>query len=92
MSGTSMASSFVSGAAGLLLSIAPNLSGQEVADAMILGAEDLGAMGWDAEYGNGRVNIMGALESPVPGLVEALGGIIHPTQQIVLFLPAVATD
>jgi subtilisin family serine protease len=88
MSGTSMAAPFVSGVAGLLLSVAPILSAEDVQEALILGAEDLGDENWDPEFGHGRVNAMGALMSPVPGLVEAVGEITSPDQEGVLFLPA----
>lgn len=90
MSGTSMATPFVSGVAGLILSVAPELSADEVTQALILGADDLGVAGWDDDFGNGRVNAMGALESPVPGLVEALGEISNPAQKIVMFLPVLS--
>jgi cell wall-associated protease len=92
MSGTSMAAPFVSGIAGLLLSVAPNLSAEQVTDAMILGAEDLGTVGWDAEFGHGRVNAMGALMSPVPGLPEAVGEITDPNQELVMFLPSLSNN
>jgi subtilisin family serine protease len=64
MSGTSMAAPFVSGVAGLLLSLEPDLSVEQVTEAMISRAVDLGAAGWDAEFGYGRVNALGALGSP----------------------------
>jgi subtilisin family serine protease len=87
MSGTSMAAPFVSGVAGLLLSVAPNLSAQDIEDALFFGAEDLGSAGWDPEFGHGRVNAMHSLLSPVPDLVEALGEITNPNQHMGVFLP-----
>lgn len=90
MSGTSMAAPFVSGVAGLLLSAAPELSASEVTEAMILGADDLGAVGWDAEFGHGRVNAMGALKSPVQNLMKAMGTENRPEQAVAMvFLPSV---
>jgi thermitase len=85
MSGTSMASPFVSGVAGLLLSVEPKLSAQQVADALIFGAEDLGPEGWDGEFGHGRVNAMGSLLSPA--LAEAIGEIIRSDQEVRIYLP-----
>lgn len=90
LSGTSMAAPFVSGVAGLLRSAAPELTAEEVTQAMILGADDLGDTGWDANFGHGRVNALGALQSPVDGLVEAMG--TEPVVEVgqpMLFLPSV---
>ena len=90
MSGTSMASPFVSGVAGLLLSANSELTVQQVTDAMIAGAEDLGAAGWDADFGNGRVSAMGALKSPFAGLTEKLGSLDVPSQSVTMFLPVLS--
>jgi len=92
MSGTSMATPFVSGVAGLILSVAPELSADDVTQALILGTDDLGVAGRDDDFGNGRVNAMGALQSPVPGLVEAMGEITHPDQELVMFLPVLGNN
>ena len=92
MNGTSMATPFVSGIAGLLLSIAPELDADEVLAALILGAEDLGPTGRDADFGFGRVNAMGALKAPVGGLVDAVGEIADPYQQVVMFLPVLTNQ
>lgn len=88
MSGTSMAAPFVSGVAGLLLSVAPTLSAEDVAAALIWGVDDLGVEGRDADFGYGRVNVIGAFRAPIPGLVKAMGEINEPRQQLVMFLPA----
>jgi subtilisin family serine protease len=90
MSGTSMAAPFVSGLAGLLLSIAPSLSNQDVSQAMILGADDLGVPGWDVDFGHGRINAIGALMSPVDALVEAMGETEVPRPQLLVYLPVVS--
>lgn len=92
MSGTSMAAPFVSGVAGLLLSVVPTLSAEDVTSAMTLGADDLGEVGWDTDYGFGRVNAMGALMSPVQGLVEAVGDITVPQTGLALYLPVLNND
>jgi thermitase len=92
MSGTSMATPFVSGVAGLLLSVNGGLSVQQVTDAMITSAEDLGAAGWDAEFSNGRVSALGALMSPIVGLVEDKGDVAAPGQTARIFLPMLGNN
>ncbi len=59
--GTSAAAPFVSGAAGLLLSINPNLTPLQVKAALQDSADDMGPPGWDPHYGWGRVNVARAL-------------------------------
>jgi subtilisin family serine protease len=61
MSGTSMATPFVSGLAGLALSLQPSLTPVEVSAALAAGADDLGPPGWDPEFGHGRINAARAL-------------------------------
>jgi thermitase len=56
LSGTSMAAPFVSGLVGLLVSLHPTLTDAEVWQALMAGADDLGAPGYDIEYGYGRIN------------------------------------
>ena len=54
-SGTSSAAPFVSGAAGLLLSVNANLTPEQVKGALQDSADDLGPKGWDPHYGWGRL-------------------------------------
>ncbi len=69
MDGTSMATGFVSGIAGLILSYNynnpfssfPSLENDDVENIIKLSANDLGAAGWDIYYGSGRVNANEAL-------------------------------
>jgi len=74
MSGTSMATPFVSGVAALVRARYPSLGWEEVATAIENGAEDLGAPGWDPYYGAGRLEAPGALASA--GLLRA--GVADP--------------
>ncbi|MCC6457592.1 MAG: S8 family serine peptidase [Caldilineaceae bacterium] len=95
-SGTSVAAAYVSGVAGLLLSVEPSLTAEEVTEAMILGADDLGAEGRDDLFGHGRVNALGALMSPVRGLSEVV--VVDephpnkPVHEVVMFLPALSNQ
>ncbi len=66
MSGTSMAAPHVSGLAALILSLNPNLTPDEVRNLIEANADDLGAAGWDSEFGHGRINAARALAA-VPG-------------------------
>jgi len=61
MSGTSMATPYVSGVAAVVLGASPFLTPQQVASIMFESAIDLGAKGTDAVYGRGLVNLPGAL-------------------------------
>lgn len=61
MSGTSMATPYVSGVAARVLGAAPYLTPQQVVSIMLQSAIDLGAAGTDAVYGRGLVNLAGAL-------------------------------
>lgn len=60
--GTSMAAPHVTGVAGIVAS-ANGLEGSTLRSALETTADDLGAGGYDQEFGNGRVNAMAALGS-----------------------------
>ena len=60
-SGTSVSAPIVAGAAALVLSANPALSGSQVRDILQQSADDLGAAGWDSSYGWGRVNVARAV-------------------------------
>jgi thermitase len=69
-SGTSFSAPVVAGAAALVLSAQPALTGAQAADALKKSADDLGSAGFDTKYGWGRVNVNKAvalaLTTPVP--------------------------
>lgn len=71
-SGTSMAAPHVSGVAALLLAQNPARSNVQLWSIIEGSADDLGAAGWDAYYGHGRVNAYravtygGTTPSPTP--------------------------
>ncbi|MGH2317117.1 S8 family peptidase [Planococcus sp. SE5232] len=62
LSGTSMAAPIVSGVAALIKADQPSLSNKEIEDRIFSSADDLGKIGRDDVYGNGRVNAKKALE------------------------------
>lgn len=62
-SGTSMATPFVSGLAGLIWSVDPTLTHDEIQGIIESTAEDRGAPGKDDKYGHGRIDAWRALES-----------------------------
>ncbi|NVJ26397.1 MULTISPECIES: S8 family serine peptidase [Myxococcus] len=69
MSGTSMATPYVSGVAALLFSARPNATPAEVKAALLSSAKDLGAGGFDEQYGHGLVQARRAMEAligPLP--------------------------
>jgi len=63
LSGTSMATPFVSGLAALVWAKYPTAEPEDVAAAIRAGADDLGTPGWAPYYGAGRINAARALYS-----------------------------
>ncbi|MFM9864232.1 MAG: S8 family serine peptidase [Micropepsaceae bacterium] len=61
MSGTSMATPYISGVAARVFAASPYLTPQQVVSIMLQSATDLGAPGTDAVYGRGLVNLQAAL-------------------------------
>lgn len=62
-SGTSFSAPATAGAAGLVLSANPSLNGYQAQDVLKQSANDLGAAGWDNQYGWGRVNASNAVQA-----------------------------
>ena len=63
LSGTSFAAAYVSGIAALLLERDPNLDARRSAALIAAGADDLGPVGRDDDFGAGRVNAYSSLKS-----------------------------
>jgi hypothetical protein len=59
-SGTSFSAPVISGAAALLASAFPNLTGAQIVQLLLSTADDAGAPGVDSTYGNGILNIQRA--------------------------------
>jgi subtilisin family serine protease len=86
MSGTSMASPFVTGLAALIRSRRPELTAAEVGDLLEKTAYDLGEPAWDRYYGYGRVDAHAALVAANDGVDPALTNPTPPAD------PAVPAD
>ncbi|NWG22491.1 MAG: S8 family serine peptidase [Chloroflexi bacterium] len=88
--GTSAACPHVAGAAALVWTIRPELGAQQVAEVLMLGADDRGAPGKDPAYGYGRLNMFRALQVAAdPGLlarsrIEGVVGGLAPDQATVV--------
>ena len=67
-SGTSMAAPHVAGVAALLMAHMPGLSVAQVRTCLLRSATDLGAPGWDAQTGWGRLNAAHALQGCPPSI------------------------
>ncbi|HRQ76599.1 MAG TPA: S8 family serine peptidase, partial [Phycisphaerales bacterium] len=65
-SGTSMACPHVAGLAALVWSVNPSLTNLEVRQIIEATADDLGAPGWDPQFGHGRINAHAALLAASP--------------------------
>lgn len=63
LSGTSMSSPHVAGAAAILRQLAPNATPAEVKQALFVSATDKGVPGEDNDYGKGLINLPAAADS-----------------------------
>jgi subtilisin family serine protease len=65
LTGTSMASAFVTGATALVWSHFGTMSADQVRRRLQETAVDLGAAGWDPYFGHGRIDLFSALNQPM---------------------------
>jgi thermitase len=84
LDGTSMATPHVAGLAGLIWSVAPNSTHNQVRQMMQNTAQDLGTPGWDQYFGYGRINALQALEPYSVNLQETNGANL--TQPVNFFI------
>ena len=84
-SGTSVSSPVVAGAAAMVLSTKPSLSGSQVQNILKQAADDFGPAGWDTGYGWGRVNVGRAVaaasgaSAPTPDTTPPAVGFTSPS-------------
>jgi len=90
-SGTSFSAPIITGAVALMAQAFPTLSGQQIIQILLDSADDLGAAGDDATFGQGRLNISRAFQ---PIGTTSLAGSATPVDlgQSVGSLPAAAGD
>lgn len=78
--GTSVSAPIVAGAAALVISLSPSFTATQVKDVLKQSADDLGAPGWDAGFGWGRVNLAKAAQ--LAGGVPSAPDTTPPTVSI----------
>jgi subtilisin family serine protease len=61
--GTSLAAPYVAGLASLIWAVDPTLTPDQVRQVIQGTADDLGAEGWDPDFGHGRINAQAALQA-----------------------------
>lgn len=83
-SGTSYAAPTITGAAALLASAFPNLSGAQIVDLLFSSATDAGAAGTDAVYGRGILNIAAAFQPRGAMTVVGTSVAVSPADTTVL--------
>jgi Subtilase family len=66
MSGTSFSAPIVAGAAAWLSAVRPGQNGQQIAELLRRGAQDVGRAGWDPQSGWGLVNVGASLVQADP--------------------------
>ncbi len=68
-SGTSMSAAHVSGLAALIWSVRPDYAALTVAQTITLTVQDIGSIGWDAQSGWGRIDVLAAVRHAQQGRI-----------------------
>lgn len=96
-SGTSFSSPVTSGVVALMASANPALSNAQLVDLLLKNSDDIGAVGYDVYYGNGRVNASRAVAA-AKALVSSLdttapvASVLSPTEGTVVRSPSQRID
>jgi subtilisin family serine protease len=83
LSGTSMATPYVSGVAAVIKGNWPSLTSSQIADIIFQTADDVGAPGTDPVYGRGAVDITKALSPVGPAMVPRAGQSITGNSSLI---------
>ncbi len=84
VSGTSFSAPLVAGAIGLMMSLDPSLTPDQLDTILKVSADDLGPTGWDPGYGWGRLNVgraISVIEDMISGAPDAnppAAGFLQP--------------
>jgi hypothetical protein len=89
-SGTSFSAPTIAGAVALLAQAFPNLTGKQIVNLLFSSADDLGAVGTDAVFGHGRLNLAKAF-APA-GTMSLAGSQVEVSPTSNGSLPAAAGD
>ncbi len=84
MSGTSMATPFVTGVVAYLLSFNNTLTPYQVKQVLELTADDKGTPGFDESFGHGRVNVLAAATMVRTGIGLPASGSYYVTKKLVV--------
>lgn len=75
LQGTSMATPYVAGLAALVWGADPALGPDQLRQILENTADDLGAPGWDPNYGHGRINALAAVQAVAAPVAPTLASI-----------------
>ncbi|HQK34729.1 MAG TPA: dentilisin complex serine proteinase subunit PrtP [Spirochaetales bacterium] len=84
MSGTSMATPFVTGVVAYMLSFNNTLTPYQVKQVLELTADDKGTSGFDESFGHGRVNVLAAATKVRTGIDLPPSGSYYVTKKLVV--------
>ena len=95
--GTSFSSPVTSGVAALMASANPSLTNVQLVDLLLKNSDDIGAVGYDTYYGNGRVNASRAVTAAralvsTIDTIAPVATVISPTEGTIVRSPSQRID